>query len=156
MQQKRDMQTILTAFGRQLLVYALALSIAFPGYLVVESLAAPVAHAQSYAAGYGKYMKGDMAGAEKALGAAVGANVSRAEKAKTYLLLGICQYMLGNNGAAGSSFQQSLALNPKISVQSVDLLVCGGYGHSRMLETVFGGTTDYLLSHATMPIFLAH
>jgi nucleotide-binding universal stress UspA family protein len=37
-----------------------------------------------------------------------------------------------------------------------DLLVCGGYGHSRMLETVFGGTTDYLLSHATMPIFLAH
>lgn len=37
-----------------------------------------------------------------------------------------------------------------------DLLVCGGYGHSRMLETVFGGTTDYLLSHATVPIFLAH
>lgn len=37
-----------------------------------------------------------------------------------------------------------------------DLLVCGGYGHSRMLETVFGGTTDYLLSHATVPIFLVH
>jgi len=37
-----------------------------------------------------------------------------------------------------------------------DLLVCGGYGHSRMMETVFGGTTDYLLSHASIPIFLAH
>jgi nucleotide-binding universal stress UspA family protein len=37
-----------------------------------------------------------------------------------------------------------------------DLLVCGGYGHSRMLETVFGGTTDYLLSHTTVPVFLAH
>ncbi|MGN6517755.1 MAG: universal stress protein [Rhizomicrobium sp.] len=37
-----------------------------------------------------------------------------------------------------------------------DLLVCGGYGHSQIMETVFGGTTDYLLSHADVPLFLAH
>lgn len=37
-----------------------------------------------------------------------------------------------------------------------DLLVCGGYGHSQAMETVFGGTTDYLLTHADVPLFLAH
>ena len=37
-----------------------------------------------------------------------------------------------------------------------DLLVIGGYGHSRTLETLFGGTTDTLLSHADIPLFLAH
>lgn len=37
-----------------------------------------------------------------------------------------------------------------------DLLVCGGFGHSQVLETIFGGTTDYLLSHSEIPIFLAH
>mgnify|MGYP001550125343 CR=1 FL=1 len=61
---------------------------------------------------------------------------------------------------------ETLIAAPKLSIaqelletaaaSEYDLLVCGGYGHSRMLETVFGGTTDYLLSHATMPIFLAH
>ena len=61
---------------------------------------------------------------------------------------------------------ETLISAPKLSIaeelletaeaSEYDLLVCGGYGHSRILETVFGGTTDYLLSHATIPIFLAH
>jgi nucleotide-binding universal stress UspA family protein len=37
-----------------------------------------------------------------------------------------------------------------------DLLVCGGYGHNHMLETLLGGTTDHLLSHSTVPVFLTH
>lgn len=37
-----------------------------------------------------------------------------------------------------------------------DLLVCGGFGHSQTMETIFGGTTEYLLSHADVPVFLAH
>jgi len=37
-----------------------------------------------------------------------------------------------------------------------DLLIVGGYGHSRAMETIFGGTTDYLLSHNDVPLFLAH
>lgn len=37
-----------------------------------------------------------------------------------------------------------------------DLLVIGGYGHSRTMENIFGGTTESLLSHADLPIFLAH
>ncbi|HTQ14211.1 MAG TPA: universal stress protein [Rhizomicrobium sp.] len=37
-----------------------------------------------------------------------------------------------------------------------DLLVCGGYGHSRTLETIFGGATAYLTSHADIPILMVH
>lgn len=37
-----------------------------------------------------------------------------------------------------------------------DLLVMGGYGHSHLRETFFGGATADILSRATMPVFLAH
>lgn len=37
-----------------------------------------------------------------------------------------------------------------------DLLVIGGYGHSHLRESIFGGVTKYVLSHATVPVFLAH
>lgn len=40
--------------------------------------------------------------------------------------------------------------------QGCDLLVVGGYGHSRTLETVFGGVTDYIASHSTIPVLMAH
>lgn len=36
------------------------------------------------------------------------------------------------------------------------LLVLGGYGHSRLLETLFGGTTVHIASHATLPLFMVH
>jgi len=37
-----------------------------------------------------------------------------------------------------------------------DLLVCGGYGHSRARELVFGGVTRTLLHEMTIPVFLSH
>ncbi len=37
-----------------------------------------------------------------------------------------------------------------------DLLVMGAYGHSRLRQAVFGGTTRYVLSHADMPVLMAH
>jgi nucleotide-binding universal stress UspA family protein len=37
-----------------------------------------------------------------------------------------------------------------------DLLVAGGYGHSRLHEWALGGTTRHLLMHATLPVLLAH
>ncbi len=37
-----------------------------------------------------------------------------------------------------------------------DLLVLGGYGHSHLRETIFGGVTSDILFRPTMPIFLAH
>ena len=38
----------------------------------------------------------------------------------------------------------------------VDLIVSGGYGHSRLREWVLGGTTHHLLQHMTVPTLLSH
>jgi nucleotide-binding universal stress UspA family protein len=38
----------------------------------------------------------------------------------------------------------------------VDLIVCGGYGHSRLREWVLGGVTKHLLQHMTVPTLLSH
>jgi nucleotide-binding universal stress UspA family protein len=38
----------------------------------------------------------------------------------------------------------------------VDLMVCGGYGHSRAREMVFGGVTRTLLREMTVPMLLSH
>jgi len=37
-----------------------------------------------------------------------------------------------------------------------DLLVVGGYGHSRLAESIFGGVTAGIVSHAELPILLVH
>ena len=36
-----------------------------------------------------------------------------------------------------------------------DLLIKGAYTHSRVRQLVFGGATRHVLSHATMPVFMA-
>ncbi|MDE3115338.1 MAG: universal stress protein [Pseudomonadota bacterium] len=36
------------------------------------------------------------------------------------------------------------------------LLVAGGYGHSRLFETLFGGATVHIAAHATLPLFMVH
>jgi nucleotide-binding universal stress UspA family protein len=38
----------------------------------------------------------------------------------------------------------------------VDLLVMGGYGHSRMRELVLGGATRGILQTMTVPVFMSH
>lgn len=37
-----------------------------------------------------------------------------------------------------------------------DLLVMGGYGHSRVREWVFGGFTQHVLAEAPLPVLMAH
>jgi nucleotide-binding universal stress UspA family protein len=37
-----------------------------------------------------------------------------------------------------------------------DLLVMGGYGHSRLREFVFGGFTQHVLADASLPVLMAH
>ncbi len=37
-----------------------------------------------------------------------------------------------------------------------DLLVMGGYSHSRMHEMILGGVTRFVLGHATLPVIMAH
>ena len=37
-----------------------------------------------------------------------------------------------------------------------DLIVIGGYGHSRLRELLLGGTTRYLVHHSNIPLLLVH
>lgn len=37
-----------------------------------------------------------------------------------------------------------------------DLLVIGGYGHSRIREIILGGVTRYFIKHALVPVFISH
>jgi nucleotide-binding universal stress UspA family protein len=38
----------------------------------------------------------------------------------------------------------------------VDLIVMGGYGHSRVRELALGGVTRHLLEHMTVPVLMSH
>ena len=38
----------------------------------------------------------------------------------------------------------------------IDLIVVGGYGHSRLREIVLGGMTDHLLKHSPIPVLFSH
>jgi nucleotide-binding universal stress UspA family protein len=40
--------------------------------------------------------------------------------------------------------------------ESLDLLVMGGYGHSRMQETLFGGVTREMFRSMTVPVLMSH
>jgi len=44
----------------------------------------------------------------------------------------------------------------QIADRNCDLLVMGGYGHSRMRQFVLGGVTRYILRHMTVPVLLSH
>ncbi|MDH3713211.1 MAG: universal stress protein [Gammaproteobacteria bacterium] len=48
------------------------------------------------------------------------------------------------------------ALLSCIADNTGDLLVMGGYGRSRLLETVLGGTTREILAHMTVPVLMSH
>jgi nucleotide-binding universal stress UspA family protein len=43
-----------------------------------------------------------------------------------------------------------------IADNSIDLLVMGAYGHSRLRELVLGGVTRHLLEHMTVPVLMSH
>ena len=40
--------------------------------------------------------------------------------------------------------------------EKADLLVVGGYGHSRTREMIMGGVTRDLLQHMTVPVLMSH
>ena len=40
--------------------------------------------------------------------------------------------------------------------EAADLLVMGGYGHSRLREMMLGGTTRSILEHMTVPVLFSH
>jgi nucleotide-binding universal stress UspA family protein len=42
------------------------------------------------------------------------------------------------------------------AASGADVLVMGGYGHSRFRELVFGGFTRRVLNSSPLPVFLFH
>jgi nucleotide-binding universal stress UspA family protein len=57
---------------------------------------------------------------------------------------------------AGEGDEPGQVLLRRVRELGADLLVAGGYGHSRLREWVLGGTTRYLLKNTPLPVFLAH
>jgi nucleotide-binding universal stress UspA family protein len=50
----------------------------------------------------------------------------------------------------------SAAILDEARVLGADLIVMGGYAHSRLRELVFGGATRELLRATTIPLLMAH
>jgi len=48
------------------------------------------------------------------------------------------------------------ALLAAVSEAKADLLIMGGYGHSQLGETIFGGVTQYVRMHANVPVLMVH
>ncbi len=51
---------------------------------------------------------------------------------------------------------ESAALLNEARRLGADLIVMGGYGHSRFREFVLGGATRHMLEHADVPVLMAH
>lgn len=57
---------------------------------------------------------------------------------------------------AAKEISEGDALLNYASDNGADLIIAGGYGHSRTRELVFGGVTRTLLNTMTVPIFMSH
>ena len=60
------------------------------------------------------------------------------------------EYIVADDLSAGET------LLAHAQTMNMDLIVMGGYGHSRLRETVFGGATRHLLKNMTIPVLMAH
>lgn len=61
----------------------------------------------------------------------------------------IVTYEKGNRAIGEILLEQAQNIN-------ADLLVMGGYGHSRLRELLIGGTTRHIRAHTTIPVLMAH
>jgi nucleotide-binding universal stress UspA family protein len=62
--------------------------------------------------------------------------------------------MLDRYDAAGRKIGE--ALGAYLKQHGIDLLVMGGYGHSRLREFALGGATASMLANPPLPVFLSH
>jgi nucleotide-binding universal stress UspA family protein len=74
----------------------------------------------------------------------------------------VCRYLQLNGIPAKP---MTVALHGRLTGEAVlehanalgcDLLIKGAYTQSRLRQFIFGGTTQYILSHATLPVLMAH
>lgn len=74
----------------------------------------------------------------------------------------LCRYLAAHGLAARTwafspeSGSLGDALLGEAAKAEADLLVMGGYGHSRLREMVLGGATRGILARATIPVFMMH
>ena len=83
------------------------------------------------------------------------------EQAQRLLVPEMIQYLLrhGVNARAESGVTESSfgdALLSRVSDLGADLLVMGGYGHSRLRERIAGGVSRQIFSQMTVPVLMAH
>jgi nucleotide-binding universal stress UspA family protein len=57
---------------------------------------------------------------------------------------------------AGSGSGIAEILLAQAHAEAADLLVMGGYGHSRLREMMLGGTTRSILEHMSLPVLFSH
>ena len=57
---------------------------------------------------------------------------------------------------SSSGSRVSERLRRHVTETDSDMLVMGGYGHSRFREALLGGATREMLEHATVPVLMAH
>ena len=57
---------------------------------------------------------------------------------------------------APSQDDAGLTLLTQVERHAADLLVMGGYGHSRVRERIFGGVTRHILRHMRTPVLMSH
>lgn len=60
------------------------------------------------------------------------------------------------HGVQPGAVSTGAALIDAVQRCGADLLVMGGYGHSRWREMVLGGVTRHVLANVPMPVFMAH
>lgn len=60
------------------------------------------------------------------------------------------------NKTTGLDIDVGDVLLNQIADSGADLIVMGGYGHSRMRELVLGGATRHILQHMTVPALFSH
>lgn len=84
-----------------------------------------------------------------------------ADATQQLLVPDVVQYLRRHGVAAHAEslvteIDLSEALLSRLSDLGADLLVMGGYGHSRLRERVLGGVTRAILARMTVPVLMAH
>ncbi len=87
---------------------------------------------------------------------------SSAEGAEQRLAFDECVRWLARHGVTVRASIEVTGIDPgnallsRAADVSADLLVMGGYGHSRLREFVLGGVTRTVLAHMTLPVLMSH
>lgn len=74
----------------------------------------------------------------------------------TYLSMRNVKCRVHNVSTDKQARKSAQALLQFANEQAADLIVIGGYGHTRLREVVMGGVTRYMIEKTTLPILFSH